>query len=48
LIEQPTYEPLLALAEYFGLQVKRFSRAAENNFQVDLDELQTKSVRGRV
>jgi len=42
LVEQPTYEPLLALAEYFGLQVKRFSRAFENNFQVDLNELQTK------
>lgn len=42
LVEQPTYEPLLALAEFFGLQVKRFSRVFENNFQVDLDELQTK------
>ena len=42
LIEQPTYEPLLALAEYFGLEVKRFSRTFENSFQVDLDELQTK------
>src|SRR5918999_4704328 len=42
LIEQPTYEPLLALAEYFGLQVKRFSRTPRNNFQVDLDELQSK------
>src|SRR5688500_13661161 len=42
LIEQPTYEPLLALAEYFGLQVKRFSRTPGNNFQVDLDELQSK------
>ena len=40
LIEQPTYEPLLALAEYFGLQVKRFSRSFENNCQIDLDELQ--------
>ena len=43
LIEQPTYEPLLALAEYFGLQVKRFSRAPENNFEIDLDELQAKT-----
>ena len=42
LIEQPTYEPLLALAEYFGLQVKRFSRTPGENFQVDLDDLQTK------
>jgi len=42
LIEQPTYEPLLALAEYFGLQVNRFSRAFENSLQIDLDELQAK------
>lgn len=41
LIEQPTYEPLLALAKYFGLQVKRFSRRFENNYEVDLDELQS-------
>jgi len=39
LIEQPTYEPLLALAQYFGANIKRFARSAENNFRVDLDEL---------
>jgi len=39
LIEQPTYEPLLALAQYFGANVKRFARSAENNFRVDLDDL---------
>lgn len=39
LIEQPTYEPLLALAEYFGANVKRFSRSPENDFRVDVDEL---------
>jgi len=39
LIEQPTYEPLLALAQYFGASVKRFARSAENNFRVDLDDL---------
>ena len=42
LIEQPTYEPLLALAEYFGLRVKRFSRSPETNFQVNVDDLQRK------
>ena len=26
LIEQPTYEPILALAEYFGASIKRFRR----------------------
>jgi len=39
LIEQPTYEPLLALAEYFGAQIKRFPRSFENDFRVDVDEL---------
>jgi aspartate/methionine/tyrosine aminotransferase len=42
LIEQPTYEPLLALAEYFGLRVNRFSRSFENNFRVDTDEIARK------
>jgi aspartate/methionine/tyrosine aminotransferase len=42
LIEEPTYEPLLALAEYFGARVKRFSRSFENNFRVDVDELEQK------
>lgn len=42
LIEEPTYEPLLALAEYFGAQVKRFSRKFENQFQIDVDELESK------
>src|SRR5205823_14117346 len=39
LIEQPTYEPLLALAQYFGVNVKRFARSSEDNFRVDLDDL---------
>jgi aspartate/methionine/tyrosine aminotransferase len=34
LIEQPTYEPLLALAHYFGAKVKRFPRRFENQFQI--------------
>jgi aspartate/methionine/tyrosine aminotransferase len=42
LIEQPTYEPLLALAEYFGARVKRFARRAEDAYRVDLDDLQSK------
>ena len=42
LIEQPTYEPLLALAEYFGAQVKRFARSFENNFQIDFGDLKAK------
>src|ERR1700741_2034691 len=39
LIEQPTYEPLLALAEYFGAKIKRFPRSFENNFRIDVEEL---------
>src|SRR5438128_4932674 len=30
LIEEPTYEPLLALAQYFGARIKRFARSFEN------------------
>src|SRR5215471_2021734 len=43
LIEQPTYEPLLALAEYFGARVKRFARRAEDNFRVDIADLKSQT-----
>ena len=39
LLEEPTYEPLLAVAEYFGAQVKRFPRSFENGYRVDVEEL---------
>jgi len=39
LIEQPTYEPLLAVAEYFGAKIKRFPRAFENDFRVEVAEV---------
>jgi hypothetical protein len=39
LIEQPTYEPLLALARYFGLKIKRFPRRFENNYIIDVDDV---------
>ncbi len=39
LIEQPTYEPILAVAEYLGANIKRFPRAFENDFRVEMDEL---------
>lgn len=42
LIEQPTYEPLLALAEYFGARVKRFARPAQDGHRVDIDDLRSK------
>lgn len=49
LIEQPTYDPILGAARYLGLQIKRFSRRAEDNFAIDLDDLARKiSPRTRV
>lgn len=40
LIEQPTYDPLLSVAQYLGLEVRRFQRRAERNFDIDLDDLE--------
>ncbi len=40
LIEQPTYEPLLALTRYLGATARRFPRRFEDGFQVDLNELE--------
>jgi aspartate/methionine/tyrosine aminotransferase len=39
LIEEPTYEPILAVAEYLGAHIKRFPRSFENDFRVETDEL---------
>lgn len=39
LIERPTYEPLLALAEYLGAEVKRFDRRFEDSFKILPDEI---------
>lgn len=39
LIEEPTYEPILALAEYFGAEIKRFPRAFENGYRIDVEEM---------
>ena len=39
LIEQPTYDPILAVANYLGAKIKRFPRRFENNYQIDMDEL---------
>ena len=39
LIEQPTYEPLLALIRYLGASVKRFSRTFESGYRIDPDEV---------
>lgn len=42
LIERPTYEPLLALAEYLGAEVKRFDRRFEEGFRILPDEIERK------
>src|SRR5947207_2152875 len=39
LIEEPTYEPILALAEYFGAQIRRFPRSFENGYRIEVEEL---------
>ena len=39
LIEEPTYEPILATAEYFGAQIKRFPRPFEARYRVDVEGL---------
>ncbi|MDX2032257.1 MAG: pyridoxal phosphate-dependent aminotransferase [Blastocatellia bacterium] len=41
LIEHPVYDPLLAAAAYLGAEVKRFHRRFENDYQIDLDEMQS-------
>ena len=40
LIEQPTYMPVVDLAEYLGARVKRFARRFENGFAIDVEELE--------
>jgi aspartate/methionine/tyrosine aminotransferase len=42
LIEEPTYEPILALAGYFGAQIRRFPRSFENGYQIDVGALETR------
>jgi aspartate/methionine/tyrosine aminotransferase len=41
LVEQPAYEPLLAVIRYLGARVKRFSRKFENGFQISPAELES-------
>lgn len=42
LIEQPTYEPLLALARYLDADIKRFDRRFESEFRVLSEEVERK------
>ncbi len=46
LIEQPTYEPLLALARYLGANVRRFTRRFEDSFAILPGEIE-KSISAR-
>lgn len=39
LIEQPTYDPLLAVLKYLGTEIKRYARSFENGYRIDVDEL---------
>jgi len=39
LIEEPTYDPLIAIAQYLGAKIKRFARPFTDGFQIDLDSL---------
>jgi aspartate/methionine/tyrosine aminotransferase len=40
LIEQPTYDPLLAIADYLGANIKRFPRRFEDEFKIDIVDLE--------
>jgi aspartate/methionine/tyrosine aminotransferase len=40
LIEQPTYEPLLALARYLGANIRRFPRCFETGFAIVPSEIE--------
>ena len=42
LIERPSYGPILEVASYLGANILRFERRAENNFQIDPDDLAQK------
>jgi hypothetical protein len=39
-IEEPTYDPLVAVAEYLGAKIKRFPRRFEDGFKIDLEALE--------
>lgn len=41
LVEQPTYEPLLAALSFLGARVRRFVRRFEDGYRLDLDEIRS-------
>jgi aspartate/methionine/tyrosine aminotransferase len=40
LIEQPTYDPLLAILDHIGARVRRFERRSDKGFHIGLGELE--------
>jgi aspartate/methionine/tyrosine aminotransferase len=40
LIERPCYDPLLCVARYLGLSIRRFRRAPEQDFAIDVEDLE--------
>lgn len=40
LIEHPTYDPLLSVARFLGLEIKRFQRLPEQGFAIDLADVE--------
>src|SRR5712664_4192108 len=40
LVEHPTYDPLLAVAQYLGANIKRFPRSFQNGFKIDIVDLE--------
>src|SRR5439155_23474706 len=43
LIEQPNYEPLLAVAQYLGAKIKRFPRKFKDGFKIDIVDLEKRT-----
>lgn len=39
LIEQPTYDPILAVAQYLGAKIKRFPRRFEDGYQINPEDI---------
>ena len=39
LVEQPTYEPMLATARFLGAEIRRFARRADRGFALDAEEV---------
>src|SRR5262245_4831593 len=41
IVERPAYEPLLRIAESFGVKIKRFERRFESDFAIDLGSVRS-------